>query len=526
MSQQDNKTDKGIRLIQESRRGIFRLIFSRLGLFLLLFAVQIWGYVLIFRWFASFIPEFVSFQVIFALIATLYIVNSDIDVKAKNTYLIIIALAPIFGLGLLFFIESDLGHRIVKRRLDTIGFETKDLIKQDKKVLRELKAEDPGVGNLIHYLAQAGAHPVYNNTDVRYLETGQEKFRLMLEELEKAEEFIFLEYFIIAEGVMWGSVLEKLAEKAKQGVEVRVMYDGTNEYNSLTPQYHRKLSELGIKTSVFSPLTPILSTYYNYRDHRKILVIDGKVSFTGGINLADEYIGLKDKFGKWKDCAIMLRGEAVKSMTLQFLQLWAATGNDTAFEKYLHYPGDVKQSEGYVAPYGDSPLDELQVGKMVLMDMLYRAKRYVHIKTPYLILDSELENALIYASGRGLDVSIIMPGIPDKKVPYALAKTHYAKLIKAGVRIYEFKEGFVHSKVFVSDDQEAVVGTINLDYRSLYHHFENAVYLYKKNCVADIEADFKKTLLECRKVHLHSIWTGYTYLRPVGFFAQAIAPLL
>lgn len=163
---------------------------------------------------------------------------------------------------------------------------------------------------------------------------------------------------------------------------------------------------------------------------------------------------------------------------------------------------------------------------MVLMDMLYRAKRYVHIKTPYLILDSELENALIYASGRGLDVSIIMPGIPDKKVPYALAKTHYAKLIKAGVRIYEFKEGFVHSKVFVSDDQEAVVGTINLDYRSLYHHFENAVYLYKKNCVADIEADFKKTLLECRKVHLHSIWTGYTYLRPVGFFAQAIAPLL
>lgn len=490
--------------------------------------MQIWGYVAVFGFVASFIPipDFVSVHALVALIGVLYIINSDIDVKAKNTYLIIIALAPIFGMGLLFFIESDLGHRIVKRRLDIINDETRDLIKQEKKVLKEIENEDQGVLNLMTYLRHAGAHPVYNNTDVSYLETGQEKFERMLLELEKAEHFIFLEYFIIAEGLMWGNILEILARKAKEGVEVRVMYDGTNEYNSLTPSYHKKLSELGIKTSVFSPLTPILSTYYNYRDHRKILVIDGKVAFTGGINLADEYIGAKDKFGEWKDCAIVLKGEAVKSMTLLFLQLWAATGNDTAFEKYLHYEGDVTQSEGYVAPYGDSPLDGIQAGKMVMMDMLYRAKNYVHIKTPYLILDSEMENALMYAAWRGVDVSIIMPGIPDKKVPYALAKSHYPKLIKAGIRIYEFKDGFVHSKVFVMDDKEAVVGTINLDYRSLYHHFENACYLYKKNCISDIEDDFKKTLMDCRKVHLHSVWAGYEYLRPVGFLAQAIAPLL
>ena len=305
------------------------------------------------------------------------------------------------------------------------------------------------------------------------------------------------------------------------------MYDGTNEFATLPSSYPQKLRELGIKCKAFAPIAPFVSTHYNYRDHRKILVIDGHTAFTGGVNLSDRYINREEVFGHWKDTAVMLKGEAVKSFTLLFLQMWNIDEKEPRFEPYLSCPAEpVKDAQGYVIPYGDTPVDGFRVGEMVYIDMLNRAKDYVHIMTPYLILDGELDTALRFAAERGVEVSIILPGIPDKKTPYALAKTHYASLIRAGVNIYEYTPGFVHAKVFSSDGRKAVVGTINLDYRSLYHHFECAAYMVDTPCIGDIEADFADTLKKCHLVTLEDVKNIKTGMKLRGILSKAIATLL
>ena len=360
-----------------------------------------------------------------------------------------------------------------------------------------------------------------------YFPLGEDKWARMLPELEKAEKFIFLEYFIIDEGLMWGRVLEILARKAKEGVEVRLLYDGTNEFSTLPHDYPERLKKLGIQCRMFAPLTPFLSTHYNYRDHRKILVIDGHTAFNGGINLADEYINRKNKYGHWKDTAVMLKGEAVRSFTLMFLQLWHLQDKEAEYDRYLAAPTCAPEhASGFVIPSGDCPVDEDKLGERVYLDILNHARHYVHIMTPYLILDSEMENALIYAAERGVDVRIIMPGIPDKEMAYALAKTYYPALMAAGVRIYEYTPGFVHAKVFTCDDETAVVGTINLDYRSLYHHFECATYLYKTDCIAEIEADFQQTLARCERVTIEKLKKEPLKRKILGPALKVIAPLL
>ncbi len=317
-----------------------------------------------------------------------------------------------------------------------------------------------------------------------------------------------------------------------------VMYDGMCELSQLPHDYTKRMKKIGIHCKAFSPLTPFLSTYYNYRDHRKILVIDGKVTFNGGVNLADEYINKIERFGHWKDTAIMLKGEAAKSFTLMFLQMWNISEKTPEFKKYLeeeksenmsdleHQKKGQKAERGYVMPFGDCPLDDDKVGENVYMDILNRATDYVHIMTPYLILDGELQRAIEFAAQRGVEVAIILPGIPDKKAAYALAKSHYKSLLKAGVKLYEYTPGFVHAKVFVSDDKKGVVGTINLDYRSLYHHFECATYLYQVDCIKDIEADFKDTLSKCREITKETIRNEKLYYKVVGGVMKFIAPLM
>ena len=278
---------------------------------------------------------------------------------------------------------------------------------------------------------------------------------------------------------------------------------------------------------MFAPITPFLSTHYNYRDHRKIVVIDGHTAFNGGINLADEYINEKEKYGYWKDTAVMVKGEVVKNFTLMFLQMWAIDEKKPDYRKYLDVDvPKTKEGNGYVIAYGDCPLDDDKVGEKVYMDILNRATKYVHIMSPYLILDSEMEMAIKFAAERGVEVVLILPGIPDKKIPYALAKTHYKSLLASGVKIREFTPGFVHAKVFVSDDKEAVVGTINLDYRSFYHHFECATYMYKVDVIKDIEADFQNTLLKCKKVNLNTIKKENVLTKICGYLAKIVAPLM
>lgn len=519
--------NKGLTLLKKGQKGIIHAIFSRFGLILLMLVVQVFILFSIFQWLRGFMPHIFGGSVVITIVMVIWILNSRVNPTAKITWLIVIMILPVFGVLLFLYTQSDIGHRVLKAWANKMSMDTKDDIRQDEEVMERLSAENGGAAALAHYMGRSGCHPVYDKTAVTYFPLGENMFSEMLEQLEAAEHFIFLEYFIVSEGLMWGRVLEILARKAAEGVDVRVMYDGTCEFALLPRDYPKRLRALGIKCRIFAPVSPFVSTHYNYRDHRKILVIDGHTAFNGGINLSDEYINQKVKFGHWKDTAVMLKGEAARSFTLMFLQMWSVDGTKEDFNSLLSYPAfPVHNARGYVIPYGDRPLDEDQLGERVYMDILNRSLRYVHIMTPYLILDGEMETALKFAAERGVEVALILPGIPDKRIPYALAKTHYASLLESGVKIYEYTPGFVHAKVFVSDLKEAVVGTINLDYRSLYHHFECATYLYGTDCIPAIEADFQSTLEKCRKVTKDTVRQEKLLTKLTGCLMKAAAPLL
>ncbi len=518
-----------IRLIKYHKKGLLRLIFSRLGLIIVLLAFQIAIFVTLMLWLAAGFKYYTILMGVFTTIMVFYLYNCDMDSSAKLTWMIIIAIFPIPGALFLAFTQVEIGHRALKRRMLFIMSETRNSLRQDKEVIRELIEDANGQEDLHRYINRTGCFPIYKNSEVTYFPWGQDKYEVMMEEIEKAEKFIFLEYFIIEEGYMWGRLLKLLVEKAKQGVDVRVLYDGMCEMQLLPHNYTKRLAEYGIKARTFSTIHPFVSTYYNYRDHRKVLVIDGKVAFNGGVNLADEYINKVERFGVWKDTAVMVKGDAVKAYTLMFLQMWSADDRELRIDEYLNLPIDnsqFKDVKGYVMPYSDIPLDDEKVGENVYMDVINRADKYVHIMTPYLILDDELKNAIRYAAERGVEVDIILPGIPDKKMAFALAKTHYLSLIKAGVNIYEYTPGFVHAKVFTSDDTKAIVGTINLDYRSLYHHFECATYMYKVDAVSEIEADYQKTLQDSHKITMDDVKHEKLFYKIAGGVVKLVAPLM
>ena len=520
------KENTGISLLDKGRKGITSAIFSRFGLILLLLIIQVVFLFCIFRWFEEWVPHIYGGGIVLTVGMMLIVFNSPADPSAKLTWLAIILLLPVFGGLLYLYTQLDIGHRTLKARVNQLTAEAGHKLLQDPHVVQDLEKENPGVAALAQYINRNGCYPVYNNSDVTYFPQGEDKFQELLIQLEKAEHFIFLEYFIVREGLMWGQVLEILARKVKAGVDVRVMYDGTCEFAALPRDYPQKLKKLGIKCKAFAPLSPFVSTHYNYRDHRKILVIDGHTAFTGGVNLADEYINHITRFGHWKDTAVMVQGEAVQSFTLMFLQMWSIDEKKPQYFPYINPPANTRKADGFVIPYGDCPLDYDKMGEQVYIDLLNRAHNYVHIMTPYLILDGETENALCFAAERGVDVRLILPGIPDKFLPYALALTHYGTLLAAGVKIYEYTPGFVHAKSFVVDDREAVVGTINLDYRSLYHHFECATYMYGSACIPDIEKDFQKTRAKCRRVTPDTIRQEKLSRKLLGFLIKPLAPLL
>ncbi len=522
--QEDNL---GIRLLKRGQKGIIHAVFSRFGVLLLILLLQFLILFTMLIRFREFLPQYAGLSTVLSIILMLYLLNSEINPTSKITWLIISMIAPIVGLLFFVFTRMEVGHRLLKTRLEQIIKNTKDSIKQDAELLNNIKKEKPKIASLHHYLNRSGCFPIYDDARVDYFSSGEEMFETLLEELNAARKYIFLEYFIIDEGYMWGKVLEILKTKAEEGVEIRVMYDGTCEFALLPHDYPKRLKKLGIQCKAFAPVSPFVSTHYNYRDHRKILVIDGHTAFTGGINMADEYINKVEKYGYWKDTAIMLKGEAVKSFTLMFLQMWSVDEKKMEINKYLQVDMYKEVSKiGYVLPYSDWPLDDDKVGECVYIDILNHADKYVHIMSPYLILDSEMEYAIKYAAKRGVDVKLILPGKPDKKTPFALAKSHYKSLINAGVEIYEYTPGFVHAKVFVSDDNKGTVGSINLDYRSLYHHFECGVYLYDVECIADMESDFQETLKQCHRITMTDVKKEKIYYKVLGALMKVVAPLM
>lgn len=483
-----------------------------------------------------FSDRFVYFSVasmLLSAVVLVWIINDNTNPYYKLAWVVPVMLIPFFGTVTYIFAKLELGTHIMNNRILTLIDETSPFIPQKEDTLEELEKISVQEKNLAVYMKTHAGYPIWKNTYAEYYPLGEDFFAAMIPELEAAKEFIFMEYFIVERGEMWNTILEILARKAKEGVDVRFMYDGMCSLMLVPYKYPKKLEAMGIKCKMFSPIKPILSTVQNNRDHRKILVVDGHTAFTGGINLADEYINKVERFGHWKDTAVMLKGEAVAGFTIMFLQNWNINeyGKEDKYENYIKtdFPQLREENlptDGFVLPYGDSPLDNENVGQTVYLDILNRAERYVHIMTPYLILDNEMTGALTYAAKRGVEVIIIMPHIPDKIYAYLLARSYYAELIRAGVKIYEYTPGFVHAKGFVSDDTRAVVGSINLDYRSLFLHFECASYFYRHPVVAQVEQDMQNTLKKCMQITLEDCKHFNILKRAAGHILRLFAPLM
>lgn len=507
-----------------------RLLFGRTMIVFLFLIIQIVFFWLCINSMRDSMEYFYALNLIISTLAMIYIISDNSNTGFKIAWIIPVLTLPVFGTLMYIYVKLELGTRLVRNKLSGVIKETNRFLSQNENVVQEIADIDEAEARFAEYMGNHAFFPVYKNTVTKYFPLGEDKFESLKKELLAAEKFIFMEYFIVDEGYMWDSILEILKQKVKEGVEVRFMYDGTCTLMLLPVNYPKKMQALGIKCKVFSPIRPVLSTVQNNRDHRKIVVIDGKTAFTGGINLADEYINRESRFGHWKDTGIMLKGEAVKSFTMMFLQNWDINEqkNDN-FSDYIvtDFPEIKNEAKpGYVIPYSDSPLDKENVGQNVYLDFLYRAKKYVHIMTPYLIIDDEMITALCYAAKRGVDVSIIMPHIPDKKYAFWLAHTYYAELIAAGVKIYEYTPGFVHAKVFVSDDIRSVVGSINLDYRSLFLHFECAAYTYGTASVKETEEDYQLTLQKCQRITLEDCKKFSAISKILGKVLRIIAPLM
>lgn len=490
-------------MTKKPKSVFFKIVFSRTMITILLILFQILMLFGIFFRLGNYSTFAMVALNLLGTLCLLYLINKDDITEFKLAWAIPICAFPVFGAVLFLFVDRNFGTRGVRHQLKRRQEEAAEFLQTDEAAKERLKSIPVRDQAFFQYMNEVGGSPAYAGGRVTYFPWGEDKWRDLLVELEKAKEFIFLEYFIVERGEMWNAVLDILRRKAEAGVEVRVMYDGMCSILLLPYKYPKKLQSLGIKAKMFAPILPLLSTHQNNRDHRKILVIDGKVAYNGGVNFADEYIGRKMRFGTWKDTAVKVEGSAVDSFTLMFLQMWNVdrNGKVSEYKNYIHKTQDsVKHPGGMIMPYADGPHQKENVAEKVYMDVLSTAERYVHIMTPYFIVDDTLLAAMEYAAERGVDVKMILPHIPDKKVAFSIARNYYPTLLKHGIKVYEYTPGFVHAKVFTSDDKKAIVGTINLDYRSLYHHFECATYLYENPVIADVEKDFQETLRQCRQV--------------------------
>ena len=501
-------------------------LYNRFFLFLFLALGQLAGYILLLLLLAynSNIGLAVQLTVwILGMIAVLHLIEKVQAPSTKLSWILLIMLAPVIGLPMYLMYGEGRPTRWMNRKIRLAKAENQ---KQFDEVYGKAEIEEATTRNtaISRYLQQHAKYPLYRDGTIKYYKSGEELFPAMLVELEKAEKFILLDYFIIAHGKMWNSILEILLKKAALGVQIRIIYDDFGCMVTLPPKYDQYLEELSgnIKCMTFNNVVPVFAVRMNNRDHRKIMVIDGKVAFTGGVNISDEYIAEKVRFGYWKDSGVRISGSAVASFTKMFFDLWNAFHREKEDLKDYLLPCEEGgmyefKSERCIQPYDDCPLDKVSVAEAVYVDIIDKAYKYVYIFTPYLVLDDYMRAALINAAMRGVDVRIVTPGIPDKKMTYRLTRANYEVLIKAGVKIYEYTPGFIHSKSVVSDDKCAVVGTINFDYRSLYHHFENAVYFTDVKAVAAVKRDCEETFAVSKPCSLK-----YPRRGVVGRFIDAI----
>lgn len=509
-------------------RKILHVALNRAVITGLIVILQVGFFMLeIFRWGNYYVPIAFALRCI-SLGAVISIILRANNPAVKLAWVVPILMFPLFG-GIMYL---AFGHVFLSGKLRAGRKRTADHIgknlKQDQRIIARLEEDNPGIANQSKYILDYAGTPVWDRTSADYYPDGLPYWKQMLEDMEHAKHFIFLEFFILGEGKMWNTVLDILERKAKEGVEIRLIYDDVGSVFILPKKYYETIEKKGIKCIAFNRLIPFMALILNNRDHRKIVVIDGKVGYTGGINMSDEYINYTHPHGDhWKDAGIRIEGQAVWNFTVMFLQMWNMSRYTEEDYSAYYYRFDGKPDmKGYVQPYMDSPLDSELVGENVYLNMIGYAKKYIYIYTPYLITDNEMYTALKLAAKRGVDVRIVTPGVPDKKTIYWLTQSNYQNLIEAGVMIYQYTPGFLHSKCVLCDGEVATVGTVNFDYRSFYHHFECGVYLYQVDALKALEKDMEETFAVSEPITLEWCRKKFVKTNVIGPVLKLFSPLL
>lgn len=619
--------------MKKKKNRIQKLIFSRFIVTAFFLILQIVLLSAIYGWLKNYNHVTLTIMTTLSIILGVFLLNGRENPAYKAEWILLIAIFPVFGTFLYFYIRLNIGTTMPKKLLGEIIRETKPYAVSEIETRKKLGASELRIGRLATYLEDVGGYPAYAGDEVTYYSLGDHIAKPIIEALENAKKFIFLEFFIIKEGHFWGSVLEVLERKAAEGVEVRLLYDGMGCLGTIPEDYYNVLRQKGINARSYAEIRPFLSTAYNNRDHRKVLVVDNKVAFTGGFNLADEYTNEETCFGHWKDTGIRVEGKAVNSFTMMFLQMWNSVfvqyRAPEMYQNYMYLPNaesgvkavaevsgeqaeqeDVAkpqeeendkepvtqelsarqgaasakamaeqlekvdtilakvlpeqeekeslqrtlveqadtgksqtelpkketrensqkefaaQNDGFVIPYGDGPHQHEEVAENVYMDIISHARRYVYIMTPYLMMTDEMKRCICYAAKSGVDVGIIVPHIPDKKGIFAVTRSNYPELLEAGVKMYEYTPGFVHAKMIVADDEIAVVGTINFDFRSLFLHYECGALFYQHPVISEIKKDFDETMEQSQCMAREDYNRLSPFKRLEGWILRIIAPIL
>jgi cardiolipin synthase len=487
-------------------KKFLKLLTGRLFTFIALLAIQIAVLIWLILNFMSFSTYYIPAVYTMAFISVFFIVSRDDHPVFKISWILVILVAPVFGVPFYMLFGNKRESRRVAQQMakyqEHYEKEMRAVLPEpDESVHAALVSSSSNLARQSEYITNLTGSPAWDHTEVDYFALGEDAFIRILEEVERAKRFILMEYFIIEDGEMWSAMLAVLQRKLSEGVVVRIMYDDLGSIQTLPSKYERTLKEMGFLVGVFNRIKPHLNAKLNYRDHRKILIVDGDVGFTGGINFADEYINRNIRFGHWKDTTVMLRGDAVWNLTLMFFQQWMfTTGEDIDLTEFV--PVTRFSSDGFVQPFGDSPLDGENISENAYIQIINHAREYVWITTPYLIIDTQMTSALCVAAQSGVDVRIITPYFPDKWYVHPVTRAHYRPLLAAGVRIFEYTPGFMHAKMFVSDDEVSIVGTANMDYRSFYLHFECGVAFFKSSVASKVRNDIANTLDLCTEIML------------------------
>lgn len=505
-----------------------RILFGRLVLTFLILFIQVAVLFVFMKWLEPYIGYYFGGSITLSFLFMIYLANSDGRNEFKLAWLLPLIIFPLFGVIAYTLYHIDMGGYKFKKRIAYLKKQTDEFLPEPSESAKIISAY-PEIRDLAVYLLDTGHYAPHTNSSVRYFSCGEEFFPDFLAELEKARKFIFIEYFIIKLDESWLRTVRILEKKAAEGVEIRVLFDAIGSVTAASANYVKYLNEHGINAQIFSPITALFSIHYNNRDHRKIVIIDGETAYTGGLNIANEYFNFgKNKFRYWKDTAVKVQGPAIQNFTCMFMHTWNLDQKkDDDYGKYIKLDYPKKESRSLLIPYGDNAFNNEDIAENIYSYMINTAKKYVHITSPYLVIDNKLLSELIFAAKRGVDVSVIVPSMPDHLMTFCIGKTFLKQLVENGVSVYLYKkECFIHAKNFIADGKTATIGSVNLDYRSLYHHFECGLLIHDDNVINKIEHDFQDTIGDCTKMDIHSYKMLPWHIRTIGKLCRIFAPLV